>query len=181
MTAHRPSEDPRLISPELVLVSSPEETEDARAQLAPPTWRVPAAERERAIDGGANRRMLRIGAAVALLVVGLSAAGYVAANHWRDNPAKTAASTFVPSRTWAWAPATGADGYEVTFFRGPQIVFHARVTEPRVAMPKSFRFQPGGYRWIVRALPITARAPAIVDSTFSLTSAGASAANDSSR
>ncbi len=177
MTADRTPEDPRLISPELVLVSSPEDTKDARAQLAQSPWATPAAEPERTVAGTSNRRKLRIGAAVALLVVGLGVASYVAANHWRDHPTKTAASTFVPSRTWAWAPATGADGYEVTFFRGQQVVFRARTTEPRVAMPQSFRFQAGTYRWTVRALPAAAGAAPIVDSSFTLTSAGAAAAN----
>jgi hypothetical protein len=115
-----------------------------------------------------------------LAVIGLGTVGYIAVSHFRDNGAP-AASTFVPSRTWAWAPAHGAKAYDVIFLRDGQAVFHVRASEPRIVLPRSFRFEPGDYRWTVRALPITAGAPAIVDSTFSLTAAGATEANDSSR
>jgi hypothetical protein len=88
---------------------------------------------------------------------------------------------FVPSRTWAWAPAKDATAYEVTFFRGRQIVFQARPTETRIVLPRAFRFHAGTYRWTVRALPVVAGATPIVDSTFVLTAAGATKANDSAR
>jgi hypothetical protein len=189
----RAQEDPQVLSPELVLVSSPEDTQDARAQLPhSPPWRAvrsgqpqPRQQASRnAQSSRSKRRNLRIAGLVALAIVGLGAAGYVAERHWGDNGSKTAVpieSTFVPAHTWAWGPANGAKGYEVTFFREGRIVFRARPTEPRVVMPSSFRFEAGNYRWTVRALPVVGGARPIVDSTFFLTSAGAAEANHSSR
>ena len=80
-----------------------------------------------------------------------------------------------------WAPAKNADGYEVTFFRGSETVFQARPAEPRIVLPAGFRFQAGTYRWTVRALPVVAGATPIVDSTFVLTAADATKANQSAR
>jgi hypothetical protein len=69
----------------------------------------------------------------------------------------------------------------VTFFRARQIVFQARPTETRIVLPRDFRFHAGTYRWTVRALPVVAGATPIVDSTFVLTAADATKANNSSR
>jgi hypothetical protein len=187
MPAGEAHEDPRALSPELVLVSSPEETNDARARLPQSPWKSSSSseEPERENSVRAERHSwwrsgkVRV-AGVVLAVIGLGAAGYIAVSHFRHN-GPPAASTFVPSRTWAWAPAHGAKAYDVIFLRDGQAVFHVRASEPRIVLPRSFRFEPGSYRWTVRALPITAGAPAIVDSTFSLTAAGATEANDSFR
>jgi hypothetical protein len=187
MPADDVHEDPHALSPELVLVSSPEETKDARAQLAQSPWESSSSTGEpqpanaAAGDGRRfwSRRKLLVAGLVALAVIGLGAIGYVAAS--RDDGGATAKSTFVPSRTWAWAPTQGATAYDVTFVRDGQVVFRTRASEPRVVLPPSFRFEQGSYRWTVRALPVTAGAPPIVDSTFSLTPAGAAEANDSAR
>jgi hypothetical protein len=180
VSVERTHEDPRLVSPELVLVSSPEDARNAQAQLPQrPSSSRPSGHPQE--PEAAKRLALRVAGLVALIVVALGVAGYFAVAHWRDSGTSSGTNTFVPSRTWAWAPAKGAAAYDVTFVRDGQVVFQARAREPRVVIPRSFRFEPGNYRWTVRALPITSGAPALVDSTFSLTSAGASAANDSSR
>ncbi len=254
-----------VLSPELVLVSSPEEVRDALARLPEEPWRIaPAALPQRHAESvvappptRAKRNKLRAVGLAALAIAGLMV-GYLAGTRSADDgatslgalrppavveaprpapaasvaaaekqqtratrsanastaplrtrrseprrvparpvqakptptaptkaktpartkPAAPAVRGFVPSRTWAWAPATGADTYDVTFFRGPKIVFQARAMEPRVVLPRSFRFQPGAYRWTVRALPAAAGATPIVNSTFSVTSAGARAANN---
>jgi hypothetical protein len=274
----RAHHDPSVLSPELVLVSSPEDAKDARAQLPEPPWRIapnarPRLHEETTLDpdGSSSKRLkLRVVSLVALALVGLGAARYLSDSSRDARPAsagalstpsvarasrhartpsvpiaprqrqqtrtlaptspqvrsraarttpgrarrsassaaarpkrvtptkrktsaktqpktvrrkKTApprAATFVPARTWAWAPAKGAAAYDVIFFREGRIVFRARPTQPRVVMPHSFRFQAGKYRWTVRALPLSAGAPLIIDSTFSLTSAGATKANHSS-
>lgn len=235
MAVDRASEDPGLLSPELVLVASPEETQRALAQLPEPPWSAaavvrPARPAESTPVERTRRRSqprLRLAVILALAVAGLAVAGYLA-RAWRDShqvslrtsvpppaaassrPAVPAASvvprrphprpaartapkapraaggqkspaarktTFVPARTWAWVPVRGAAAYEVTFVRAGRVVFRARSQEPRVLMPRRFRFRPGTYRWTVRALPKHAGTRPIVDSTFSLTAAGATAAN----
>ncbi len=256
-------EVPPVLSPELVLVSSPEEIRDALALLPEEPWRIapaaPAQQRAAALASApthAKRNTLRAGGLVALAIVGLTI-GYLVGTRSADDgaassgvlrppsvvrasapapatsvaaaqrqksretrsrkasappahsrrsqprrapvhaartkptstaptktktPARTkpAAPTvrgFVPSRTWAWAPTTGAEAYEVTFFKGPKAVFQVRATQPHIVLPRSFRFEPGTYRWTVSALPAAAGVPAIVDSRFAVTSAGAAAAN----
>lgn len=257
-------EIPPVLSPELVLVSSPEEIRDALALLPEEPWRIaPAASpQQRAAvlapaPAHVRRNTLRASGLVALAIVGLTI-GYLVGTRSADDgsassgvlrppavvrasapapatsvasaqrqqsrktrsrnasatpaapsrrsqprrvpvpavrakptstaptktktPARTkpAAPTlrgFVPSRTWAWAPTTGAEAYEVTFFKGPKAVLLMRATQPHIVLPRSFRFEPGTYRWTVAALPAVAGARAIVDSTFSVTSAGAAAAN----
>ena len=86
---------------------------------------------------------------------------------------------FVPARTWAWVPVDGADAYEVTFFLAGRVVLQARPKEPRLVVPSSFRYHAGRYRWTVRPLPASATGKPIVDGTFVLTPATASAANGS--
>jgi len=88
-------------------------------------------------------------------------------------------AAFVPTRTWAWSPQQGADGYDITFFHEGRVVFHAHPAEPRLVLPSSFRFQAGRYRWTVRSVPVAATAKLIVDSTFVLTPATAAEANRS--
>jgi hypothetical protein len=269
-------EVPPVLSPELVLVSSPDDIRAALAELPEEPWRVaPVARpplREEFADldvhiSPARRGKLRAAGLVALVLIGAGAVGYRVGTHSRDNdaapraalrppavsqsarpapartvsaapsqrqqtpsrapartraraapvparrtksrataPAARAASTrqrpnarataktpvrkktappraiaFVPARTWAWAPAKDAAAYEVTFFRGREIVFQARPAEPRIVLPRSFRFHAGTYRWTVHALPVAAGTAPLVDSTFSLTSAGAEQANRATR
>jgi hypothetical protein len=86
---------------------------------------------------------------------------------------------FVPARTWAWVPKEGATAYEVTFFLDGRVVLHANATEPRFAMPTSFRYRAGRYRWTVQAVPAHQNDKLLVDSGFVLTAATAAAANGS--
>jgi hypothetical protein len=86
--------------------------------------------------------------------------------------APATAPSFTPSRNWAWPPAQGADYYLVEFFRGGQMFYSARPTEPRLTLPEEIRFTPGVYRWRVRpgrGAPSENRLdPPIVDSEFIL-------------
>jgi hypothetical protein len=65
----------------------------------------------------------------------------------------------------------------VTFFFDGYVVFRAWPKDARVALPQSFRFRAGRYRWTVQAMPVAPAAKPIVDSTFVLTAAAAAAAN----
>jgi hypothetical protein len=84
---------------------------------------------------------------------------------------------FIPARTWAWVPSQGGGGYEVTFFLDGRTVLHSWPKEPRLVLPKGFRYHPGHYRWTVRAVGGAAKAKLIVDGNFVLTPAAAAAAN----
>lgn len=156
------------------MISSPEEAPAKRAQLAELPWRVVHPRR-------ANRRKLQVAFFAALAIVVCGVAGYLVTHRGAAQTAAPTTPMFVPARTWAWAPANGARAYDVMFSREGRVVFRTRAREPRVVMPRSFRFQAGAYRWTVRALPATAGAQPTVDSQFFLTSAGATAANQSSR
>jgi hypothetical protein len=82
---------------------------------------------------------------------------------------------FVPARVWGWKTQPGARGYHVRFFLNNRQVFSARTKETQLTLPRSFRFQAGRYRWLVRAIPKLAEP--IVDTTFVLSRRSASAAN----
>jgi hypothetical protein len=74
-----------------------------------------------------------------------------------------------PSRSFAWPAVEGATFYSVRFLRDAKLFYVARVSEPRVELPKSLEFTPGSYRWIVRAdtgPPSHDLGGPIVDSTF---------------
>ena len=60
------------------------------------------------------------------------------------------------SRTFAWAPAPAAAGYEVQLFRGDERVFLGRTKQARLTIGPSWRYEgtpkalePGRYRWYV--------------------------------
>ena len=62
----------------------------------------------------------------------------------------------IGGRTFAWASAAGASGYEVQFFRGSARVFVRRVASTRLALPSGWRYAGGRqslvaglYRWYV--------------------------------
>ncbi len=82
---------------------------------------------------------------------------------------------FVPARVWGWKAQPGARGYHVRFFLNNRQVFSARTKGTQLTLPRSFRYQAGRYRWLVRAIPKLAEP--IVDTTFVLTPRSASAAN----
>src|SRR5262249_12528096 len=78
---------------------------------------------------------------------------------------------FVPARVFAWPANPRATSYIVRFFRNGQSVLRLHATRPRVALPSSFRFRPGRYRWQV--IPVVGGSagqhlPPVVDSTFVL-------------
>ena len=76
---------------------------------------------------------------------------------------------FEPSRSFLWPAVEGATFYSVRFLRNAKVFYVARVSEPRVLIPKSLKFTPGSYRWIVRAdtgPPSHDLGSPIVDSTF---------------
>jgi len=91
-------------------------------------------------------------------------------------PAPKPESTFVPARSWAWAPSANARAYTVTFYLDGRVVLRAQATHARFLLPRSFRYRPGTYRWTVETVPASAGQP-IVDSTFVVTAATAAAAN----
>jgi hypothetical protein len=60
------------------------------------------------------------------------------------------------SRRFAWAPVSGASGYEIAFFRGRSRVFFGRSSRAALTLPARWRIsgrreslKPGRYRWYV--------------------------------
>ena len=60
------------------------------------------------------------------------------------------------AKTLAWAPASGAVGYEVQLFRGSKRVLLIRTSHPRLQLGSSWRYEGrlvrrrgGAYRWYV--------------------------------
>jgi hypothetical protein len=201
MTAEPPFDEREAISPELVLVSGPEAAQRARELLPTPTAPPQAPRRtaprrpptpaarprprltvvEAPPEKPRGRRRGRRLALVVGLVLVLGVGGYVVTTHWLSSAAATPAATtgpadFVPARRWTWSARPGAVGYEVTFYLADRVVLRAKPTRPSFVLPPSFRFEPGTYRWTVRALPGSPVGP-IVDSAFVLTRAEAAAAN----
>jgi hypothetical protein len=73
-------------------------------------------------------------------------------------------------RRFVWAPAHGASGYRVQFFRGSTLVFEATTKKPEVTLPARWILRgvrrsltPGSYRWNVWPItPSGQRSKAIV-------------------
>jgi hypothetical protein len=80
-----------------------------------------------------------------------------------------ASSSFTPSRVFTWPARPRATSYIVRFLRNGRGVLQLRSKRSRVAIPSSFRFAPGTYRWQVIPVVGGSRrrylAP-VVDSTF---------------
>ena len=76
--------------------------------------------------------------------------------------------TFVPARSFTWPAQPGASAYVVRFFRNGRLIASLHSTNPRVALPASFRFKDGRYRWQVFPVVAGRRVSAVVDSTFAL-------------
>lgn len=89
---------------------------------------------------------------------------------------KTPAPAFVPARLWLWQRADGVAGYLFELTLNGKRVVVARTKDARYALPKSFRFRAGTYRWTVRSLPLT-KAPPLTDSRFVVTPESAALAN----
>jgi hypothetical protein len=85
--------------------------------------------------------------------------------------------SFLATRVFRWAPQHAARRYDVTFFWNGRVVLNARPRQPRLALPPTFRFHAGRYRWIVRVTPRKNNGTPVVDSTFVLTKVAAAAAN----
>jgi hypothetical protein len=81
-----------------------------------------------------------------------------------------------PGRTFAWAPAEGAQVYEVQFFRGTRRVFAGRVHGTRLELPASWNYEGtreslarGSYRWYVWPIRRGQRArQPVVQATFAV-------------
>jgi hypothetical protein len=62
-------------------------------------------------------------------------------------------------RRFVWPPVEGANGYDMQLFRGSRRVFARRTRQPRVTLPRTWRYagrivrlEPGTYHWNVWAL-----------------------------
>ena len=69
------------------------------------------------------------------------------------------------ARRFAWAPAPGASGYRIEFFKGAMLAFSANTTRPQLTVParwteaeKTRSFVSGEYRWYVWPVISGARA-----------------------
>jgi hypothetical protein len=65
-------------------------------------------------------------------------------------------ATTPSARRFAWAPAPGAAGYHIEFFRGAMLAFSANTTKPQLTVParwteakNSHSLISGEYRWYV--------------------------------
>ena len=83
-------------------------------------------------------------------------------------PTTTGGSVIQPARVFVWPPVEGATGYTVRFFRQGEPFHTARVSGPRLAIPRSIVFTPGAYRWVVRPQTAGGLGNPIIDSTFSV-------------
>ena len=71
-------------------------------------------------------------------------------------PADGSKATPGTVRTFAWAAAHGAVGYEFVLLKDDDPIFSARTSEATLELPSTWRFHgkpqrvvPGMYRWIV--------------------------------
>jgi hypothetical protein len=92
-------------------------------------------------------------------------------------PAAPRLGAFVPARTWTWPKSKGARAYETRFLLDGRVVLDMRTTQPRLLLPRAFRFRAGTYRWVVRRIPSGASPRPIVDSQFVLSHGAAARAN----
>jgi hypothetical protein len=83
-------------------------------------------------------------------------------------PTTTSSATIEPARVFVWPPVEGASAYSVRFFHEGEAFYTARVSEPRLAIPKRIVFQPGTYRWVVRPDTGNGLGSPIIESTFSV-------------
>jgi hypothetical protein len=222
------ADDP--ISPELILVSSPEEAERARALLPAPS--PPPKRPQEPPRAHARPRRTRTWVLVAAGVLVLAVAGIVVWSSLTGTskpppaaapprvttstalpavtptvtapahvttarpravtttptpapPRRTTTTTtkaapakaaFVPARVWLWQRVPGVTHYlfELTLNGKRVVVAHTRTA--RYALPRSFRFRAGTYRWTVRRLPLT-KSPPLTDSRFVVTAQSAALAN----
>ncbi|HET8528967.1 MAG TPA: hypothetical protein VFL60_08650 [Gaiellaceae bacterium] len=91
-------------------------------------------------------------------------------------PPPQASPGFVPARVWLWPRDRTAKAYDFRLSLDGTVVLHERTTQPRLELPRSFRFHAGTYRWTVRRLPATT-GPPLTDSRFTVTPAAAALAN----
>jgi len=91
-------------------------------------------------------------------------------------PAAPATGSFVPARVWLWAPDARATAYLFELSADGRVALRLHTTEPRLELPRTFRFHAGTYRWSVHALGAPGTAP-LTDSSFTLTPRSAALAN----
>jgi hypothetical protein len=77
-------------------------------------------------------------------------------------------AAFAPARLFTWPAQEGATGYVVRFFRNGRRVALLQAKKPRVALPPSFRFRAGNYRWQVFPVVAGRLGRPVVDSAFAL-------------
>ena len=97
--------------------------------------------------------------------------------HAPRRPAAPRPGTFVPARTWTWPKSKEARAYETRFLLNGRVVLDVRTRQPRLVLPRAFRFRAGTYRWVVRRVPSGGSPRPIVDSKFVLSHAAAVRAN----
>jgi hypothetical protein len=181
--------DEHVVSPELVLVSSPEEARRARESLPAAPWLRPRGAAASPTQSEPNGRHLRLVheisarpssrrfpslVSVIPLLAAIAVAGYAAERFVGQSATP---SEFIPARAWSWPARPGASGYDVTIYRDRRIVFRARTSKNHVLLQRAFRFQAGRYRWTVQSVPLQQGEPSIVDSTFVLSAGAAGEAN----
>lgn len=76
--------------------------------------------------------------------------------------------SFVPARTWTWAPVAGATAYRVLFIRDSAAFYSATTSEPRLELPARVKFLRGRYAWSVVPIVDGRPAEAVVRSTFTI-------------
>jgi hypothetical protein len=101
-------------------------------------------------------------------------------SHARSPIQRTQEARTPPSRRFVWAPAAGATGYHVEFFRASNLIFKADSKGPEITLPLSWAFAgklqslaPGEYRWYVWRLGAEGRsAAALVQARLLIPSRG---------
>lgn len=77
---------------------------------------------------------------------------------------------FTPTRLFSWPPRAGAAYYTVAFARNGKSLYRTQTRVAWLRLPRSIRFTPGTYGWVVRAATrddaIVRLGAPIVDSTF---------------
>jgi hypothetical protein len=86
----------------------------------------------------------------------------------RKSLTKRTPPAFVPARVFVWVTQRGADAYVIRFFRNDRLILEGKTTESRYALPASFRFTRGAYRWEVMPVSGGKIGPAIVMSRFAI-------------
>jgi hypothetical protein len=83
---------------------------------------------------------------------------------------RAVAPQFTPTRLFSWPPRAGAAYYTVAFARNGKSLYRTQTRKAWLRLPRSIRFTPGTYGWIVRPAirddALVRLGAPIVDSTF---------------